>query len=668
MRIEQAEPLELLRKYWGYEHFRGVQESIIHSILSGHDTLGLMPTGGGKSVTFQVPALAQEGVCIVVTPLIALMSDQVEHMRHRGIPAAAIHSGLSHSESLRHLDNAVLGAYKLLYVSPERLSTELFQTKLRKMRVSFIAVDEAHCISQWGYDFRPAYLQIAAIRKFLPGVPLLALTATATRTVVTDICRLLSSRQDEVPADRNDGPQTEELPKADRPAEVISGFNIYRTGFSRPNLSYVVRETSEKNRELIHILKSIPGSAIVYVRHRNATKILCDELNGAGISSIFYHAGLPHADKEVRQLAWQTNDVRVMVATNAFGMGIDKPDVRLVVHVDCPDCLESYFQEAGRAGRDGKPAYAVLLCHSLEERALRKRISSAFPSREYICRVYDEICYFFQLALGDGFQVSYEFDEHRFCAAFSHHPLILDNALAILSRAGYIDHRPDDEMLSRLVFLVQRDDLYQIGPFDKDTENVMRNLLRHYCGLFCDYVYVEESLLAVESGLTASEVYEILKSLNRRRILHYIPRKKTPRITFLTRRVESEKLVLPPEVYEGRKRQFESRLQQMIDYAKNRDYCRSRFLLEYFGDYTGADCGCCDVCRDRNKSRSGESRSSKAESVKQWIAQLLADREYHFPYEFEMTGISPQQMAVALQEMVEAGEVQMNAGRYRMTE
>ena len=405
----------LLKQYWGYDDFRGIQREIIESIGSGHDTLGLMPTGGGKSITFQVPALAQEGTCIVITPLIALMKDQVDHLLRRGIRAAAIYSGLTHEEIIVTLENCIFGNVRILYVSPERLSSELFQTKLRHMRVSFITVDEAHCISQWGYDFRPSYLEIAKIRKLVPDAPVLALTATATPAVVKDIQDKLTLKTERT-------------------------FNVFRMSFERTNLTYVVRHTTDKRKELIHILSSVKGTAIVYARSRRRTKEFSEMLNEAGIPATFYHAGLDTTVKDERQQAWQHDQVRVMVSTNAFGMGIDKPDVRLVIHIDCPDSIEAYFQEAGRAGRDGFKAYAVLLYNDADERKLEKRIADTFPEKDYIRQVYEHLAYFYQIGVGSGYNHTFEFNIDKFCHTFRHFPIQVDSALKILNRAGYIEY------------------------------------------------------------------------------------------------------------------------------------------------------------------------------------------------------------------------------------
>ena len=492
---------EILHQFWGYDDFRGIQREIIESIGSGHDTLGLMPTGGGKSITFQVPALCSEGTCIVITPLIALMKDQVQHLRQRGIRAAAIYSGLSREEIITTLENCILGSTKLLYVSPERLSSELFRTKLRHMRVSFITVDEAHCISQWGYDFRPSYLEIADIRKELPGIPVLALTATATPTVVQDIQEKLSGHPGK------------------------TGFNVFKMSFERKNLAYVVRHAADKREQLIHILNSVGGCAIVYARSRRRTKEVAELINNAGISATFYHAGLDHSVKDERQRSWQQDKVRVMVATNAFGMGIDKPDVRLVIHIDSPDSIEAYFQEAGRAGRDGQKAYAVLLCNEADHRKLDKRINDTFPEKEYIKQVYEHLAYFYQVGVGSGYHATFEFNIDEFCHKFHHFPIQVDSALKILNRAGYIEYTEEQDNQARVMFTVSRNDLYRLEGNSPNEDKVITALLRNYGGLFVDYNFIDEGVLASQCGLQPQQVYLSLKSLSQKYILHFIPQK-----------------------------------------------------------------------------------------------------------------------------------------------
>ena len=598
---------EILRQYWGYDDFRGIQREIIESIGSGHDTLGLMPTGGGKSITFQVPALAREGTCVVITPLIALMKDQVENLRRRGIRAAAIYSGLTREEIVITLENCIFGAVKILYVSPERLSSDLFQAKLHHMNVSFITVDEAHCISQWGYDFRPSYLEIAKIRKILPNAPVLALTATATPQVVEDIQDKLS------PLTSNPSP--------------LTPFNIFRMSFERQNLAYVVRRAADKREQLIHILMNVKGSAIVYTRSRRRTKEFAELLNEAGISATFYHAGLETAAKDERQLAWQNDKIRVMVATNAFGMGIDKPDVRVVIHVDCPDSVEAYFQEAGRAGRDGQKAYAVLLYNDADHRKLEKRISDTFPEKDFIREVYEHLAFFYQIGVGSGYNHTFEFNIDKFCHAFHHFPIQVDSALKILNRAGYIEYTEEQDNQARVMFTVSRNELYRLENNTDNEERVITALLRNYGGLFTDYNYIDESFIAQQCGLQSQQVYMILKSLSQRHILHFIPQKKTPYIRYTQRREDKEHIQIMPVIYEERKAQYADRIHAMIDYATNDSVCRSRQLLRYFGEENDHDCRQCDVCLShRPEGMVSEPRFNEAMEK---ILALLDDGKPH---------------------------------------
>ena len=597
---------EILKRYWGYDDFRGIQREIIESIGLGHDTLGLMPTGGGKSITFQVPALAMEGVCIVITPLIALMKDQVHHLRRRGIFAAAIYSGMQHDEILRTLDNCILGRTKFLYVSPERLSSELFVTKLRHMRISFLTVDEAHCISQWGYDFRPSYLEIANIRTLLPDIPVLALTATATPQVVDDICEKLTLHA------------TQNAPH--------STFNVFRMSFERANLTYLVRHVADKEQELIHILSHTTGAAIVYVRSRRRSKELATALVKAGLEATFYHAGLESDDKDQRQQAWTTDRTRIIVATNAFGMGIDKPDVRLVVHYDCPDSIEAYFQEAGRAGRDGQQAYAVLLYNNSDNSKLQQRIDDNFPPREYIRQVYEHLAYYYQIALGDGFGITREFNIDQFCTRFHHFPTRVHSALHILQRAGYIEYDEAPDLQTRVQFLLERQELYRLKETTPDEERVIVALLRNYGGLFADLGYIDESLIAHDSGIQAAALHQVLTALAQQHIIRYIPRRQIPTIHYLQRRDDPEHIHLSREIYEDRMEQYRLRINAIQHYAQSNGRCRSRMLLEYFGEQNTHDCGHCDVCREQQGNAVDADQLTAAQQA---ILQLLADHKPH---------------------------------------
>ena len=597
----------ILKQYWGYDDFRGIQKEIIESICSGHDTLGLMPTGGGKSITFQVPALAQKGVSIVITPLIALMKDQVDHLLRRGIKAAAIYSGLTHEEIIITLENCIFGDVKLLYVSPERLASELFQTKLRHMKVSFITVDEAHCISQWGYDFRPSYLEIANIRKLLPGVPVLALTATATPVVVDDICEKLS-RSEEC------GVRSER-------------FNVFRMSFERKNLVYVVRQANDKREQLIHILSRLQGTAIVYVRSRQRTKEYAELLIKAGISATFYHAGLDTSVKDERQQAWQEGKTRVIVATNAFGMGIDKPDVRVVIHIDCPNSIEAYFQEAGRAGRDGLRSYAVLLYNNGDKRKLEKRVADTFPEKDYIRQVYEHLAFFYQIGVGSGYNHTFEFNIDKFCHAFHHFPIQVDSALKILTRAGYIEYTEEQDNQARLMFTISRGELYKLENNSPNEDKIITTLLRNYGGLFTDYHYIDEGFLASQTALEPQQVYQTLKGLGQRHILHFIPQKKTPYIRYAQRREDKEYLQFTPAIYEERLDQFRQRIQAVIQYATDDQVCRSRQLLRYFGETDSHDCGLCDVCLSHRKG--GIVSEPRMNTAQEKILEMLADGKPH---------------------------------------
>ena len=586
---------EILKQYWGYDSFRSLQKEIITSIGEGKDTLGLMPTGGGKSITFQVPALAKEGVCLVITPLIALMKDQVNNLRKRGIKALAVYSGMTRQEILTALENCIYGNYKFLYISPERLDTEIFQTKVRSMKVSMITVDESHCISQWGYDFRPAYLKIAEIRKLLPGIPVLALTATATPEVVEDIQQKL---------DFHNG-------------------NVFRMSFERKNLAYVVRTTDNKTSEMLHILRRVAGSAIIYVRNRRRTREITELLNQEGITADFYHAGLENAVKDLRQKRWQCGETRVMVATNAFGMGIDKPDVRLVLHLDLPDSPEAYFQEAGRAGRDGRKAYAVILYAQSDKATLHKRIADTFPEKAYILDVYEHVQYYYQMAMGDGFQCVREFNLEEFCRKFKYFPVPVDSALKILTQAGYLEYTDEQDNASRILFTIRRDDLYKLHEMGPEAETLIQAILRSYTGIFTDYAFISEASLALRTGLTREQIYRILVTLTKRRIVDYIPHKKTPYIIYTRERQELRYMHIPPSVYEERKERYETRIKAMEEYVTTDNVCRSRMLLRYFGEKNDHNCGQCDVCLSHRTSPE-EVKENDFDALSRKMTQLLA--------------------------------------------
>ena len=562
--------LDILKQYWGYDSFRGIQEQIIESIGSGRDTLGLMPTGGGKSITFQVPAMTMDGVCLVITPLIALMKDQVRNLRDHGIKAAAIHTGMKRDEIIAVMENCIFGGYKFLYVSPERLSSELFRTKLRHLKICLITVDESHCISQWGYDFRPSYLTIADIRKDLPGVPVLALTATATPQVTDDIQDKLGFKEK----------------------------NVIRMSFFRENLSYVVRKTENKLLELKHILDRVPGSGRVYVRNRAATKEVADFLNAEGITATHFHAGLDQVVKDERQRGWTENRYRVVVATNAFGMGIDKPDVRTVIHMDIPSSIEAYFQEAGRAGRDGQRSYAVLLHSPGDKRTMSKRISDNFPKEEFIRSVYEKLGFYHEMAVGDGRGCTFAFSLGEFCQHFSLPVLPTDSALRILTRMGYIEYLDEMDYSARLLFTAGRDELYHLHQ-DSTTENVMNIILRLYSGIFTDYAYIDEHLICSRAGIDREKLYTTLMNLQSQGVVRYVPERRTPVITWTRERVDTHLLRFDPEVYAMRREEFKERIGAMMEYVTRETGCRSAILLKYFGEHQKKPCMCCDLCQEK---------------------------------------------------------------------
>jgi ATP-dependent DNA helicase RecQ len=563
-------PEEVLKRHWGYDAFRPMQAEIIRSVLDGHDTLGLMATGGGKSITFQVPAMLIDGLTIVVTPLISLMKDQVDNLMSHDIRAYFLHSGMTRRENRLILDKCRLGKAKILYVSPEKLQSETFIGELRHLPVALIVVDEAHCISQWGYDFRPSYLKIATVRAMFPSAPVLALTASATPNVVDDICRQLQFR---------DGAQT------------------FRLSFNRSNISYVVRYCDFKEEQLIHILRRVEGCSIVYVRSRKRTHQIADTLQRAGISADFYHAGLSPEDKNNRQNLWKEGSTRVMVATTAFGMGIDKPDVRLVVHVDPPSSLEEYYQEAGRAGRDGLPSFAVSLVNvSTDKGVLTRRLHDSFPEKSYMREVYDHLCVFLDVAMGEGRQQLYEFNPTKFCMRFRLQPAPAENALKLLSQTGFIEYVAETTTRSRLMVIMTRQALYDLD-LSEECERVFQFILRHYTGIFADYEYIDESLIASSLDLTERTVYENLLLLSREHVIHYVPRQTTPYIFFTESRVPSADLRFSRETYEYRRQQMEVRINAMKQFLFSTDTCRVETLLRYFGEEPTAPCGTCDVCR-----------------------------------------------------------------------
>ncbi len=622
--------LEILKQYWGYDSFRGIQEQIIESIGNGRDTLGLMPTGGGKSITFQVPALAMDGVCLVITPLIALMKDQVRNLRDRGIKAAAIHTGMKRDEIIAVMENCIFGGYKFLYVSPERLSSDLFRTKLRHLKICLLTVDESHCISQWGYDFRPSYLTIADIRKELPDVPVLALTATATPQVTDDIQDKLGFREK----------------------------NVIRMSFFRENLSYVVRKTENKLLELKHILDRVPGTSIVYVRNRAGTKEVADFLNANGIPSTFYHAGLDQVVKDERQKAWTDNRYRVVVATNAFGMGIDKPDVRTVIHMDIPSSIEAYFQEAGRAGRDGKRSYAVLLHSPGDKRTVSKRISDNFPKEEFIRDVYEKLGFYYEMAVGDGRGCTYSFSLGEFCKQYSLPIIPTDSALRILTRMGYIEFVDEMDYSARLLFTAGRDDLYRMHQ-DKVTDNVMNIILRNYSGIFTDYAYIDEHLICSRAGIEREQLYTTLMNLQSQGVVRYVPERRTPVVTWTRERIDTALLRFDPEVYAMRREEFKERIGAMMEYVTRETGCRSAMLLKYFGEHQEKPCMCCDLCQERVQGdiTRGEREAIMGDVLDTFHANPdTPQKVYSLPYDRK-------KIDVVLHYMVDEGHILMRDGK-----
>ena len=586
--------LETLKQYWGYASFRPLQEDIIRSVLDGKDTLGLMPTGGGKSITFQVPAMTMKGLCIVVTPLIALMKDQVDNLRSRGIKATTVYSGMTYDEINKHFDNCIYGDYKFLYISPERLHTELFKQKLPLMNVSMLVVDESHCISQWGYDFRPSYLRIAELRKMLPEhIPVLALTATATPQVVDDIQEKLLFRKK----------------------------NVLMKSFVRENLAYIIRHTGNKMDELVHILNKIDGTSIVYVRNRKLTQDIARTLQQAGFSAHFFHAGLNRDDKIMRQDAWKNGSCRIIVATNAFGMGIDKPDVRSVIHIDMPGSLEEYFQEAGRAGRDEKKSYAIALCSSNETLKLEKRMTDEYPDKKFIKRVYEALGHYLQVAVGFGAFMTHDFSLPNFCHVFKFPTAQAHHALKILESAGYIEYVEEPDNSSRLLFLVNRDELYRLHV-DPLTDDIIQVLLRSYTGLFADYAFIDESLVATRTHTTREAVYNALVMLSKTRIISYIPQKNLPQIIFTKNRVETRFVTIPSYSFEERRERSLRRISKVIEYITEMSICRNRLLLNYFGEKSEKDCRICDVCLQKKEK---ELKNWEFNTVREAFFRLVAN-------------------------------------------
>ncbi|BAG83405.1 ATP-dependent DNA helicase RecQ [Candidatus Azobacteroides pseudotrichonymphae genomovar. CFP2] len=564
---------EILKQYWGYDFFRPLQEEIITSIYKKNDTLGLMPTAGGKSLTFQVPTLNAEGICIVVTPLISLMKDQVDTLRQKGIKAAMIHSGMNQQEIMVILENCTFSNYKFLYVSPERVNTKLFLAKLQNINIYMIAIDESHCISQWGYDFRPSYLQIVKLRDLFPDIPVLALTATATPEVIDDIQEKLHFKKK----------------------------NVFRGNLERKNITYVVRRTEDKFFEIVKILKKISGSGIVYVRSRKKTKEITIELQRQGIVADFFHSGLTTEEKIRKQNNWKSGQCQVIVCTNAFGMGIDKPDVKIVIHFELPSSLEEYFQETGRAGRDGRKSYAVALFSNKDESLLKKRVKDEFPEKEFIKDVYEKLAYFYEIGIGMGINTKHNFVIEQFCSAYHYNITHVDNALKILAMSKYIEYTKETDKQSKLIFKIDRNELYNIEKSNSTLDNIIRVLLRSYTGLFTNYAYINEKLLSQRANITLHELYESLTLLSLQNVVHYVPIKKVPTIYFLQDREESKYLKIPSYAYEERLDRLKKKIDDIITYSTSTNICRSKFLLNFFGEKEATNCGQCDVCLSRKQ-------------------------------------------------------------------
>ncbi len=565
---------EILLKHWGFDQFRPLQEDIIHSVAAGNDTLGLMPTGGGKSITFQVFSLSTEGMCLVVTPLIALMNDQVENLRAKGIKALSIYSGMTSREIEIACNNAVYGDYKFLYISPERLLSDKFQEFLLRFKLNLIAVDEAHCISQWGYDFRPSYLQIADIRKHFPKVPVLALTATATNEVVDDV-------QDKL---------------------LFPRKNLLKKSFVRNNVIYLVRQKEDKLGYLLETVSKSKGSGIIYVRSRKKCREIAELLRTKEVSADFYHAGLDQVLRKEKQNNWMKGASRVMVATNAFGMGIDKPDVRFVLHLDLPDSLEAYFQEAGRAGRDGGRSVALMIYNGTDKRRLHKMVTDAFPEIERIQSVYQALCDYLQIAVGTGKNGFYTFQPEDFARKFNFPFTTVYHSLKLMERQGFLEYTDDPDSSSRLYFLAKRDELYRIETGRKSQDQLIGMLLRSYTGLFNDYVRIDEALLARRLNMSSDELYQNLKFLSQQKIIHYIPKREAPVIQFLIERIDKSRIRISPANYSDRKVAYQNRVDAVINYARTEDRCRSEQLLAYFGEHGSKPCGQCDVCKGEHQS------------------------------------------------------------------
>ncbi len=625
------EPLDILKEYWGYSSFRPMQEDIVRTALDGKDVLAILPTGGGKSVCFQVPAMMRDGIALVVTPLIALMKDQVQNLNDKGIKAIAIYTGMSRREVDLALNNAAYGDARFLYVSPERLSTRLFMSYLEVMDISFIVVDEAHCISQWGYDFRPDYLQIGKIRESVKA-PVIALTATATPEVAEDIMNKLGFKE----------------------------RNLLKSGFERPNLSYIVRKCEDKTGQMLNICKGVPGTGIVYVRSRKKTEDIAAALTAAGISASFYHAGLRHEQRMSRQEEWKSGKIRVMVCTNAFGMGIDKPDVRFVVHADMPDAPEAYFQEAGRAGRDGRRSYAVLLWNATDIRRLHQLETISFPPLEFMEDIYHKVYAFFGIAYGQGLGRQMKFDIHEFCKRFSLNKSQVYYALRYLEREGHWTYTEEIETPTRIRISVGRDDLYDVEFSTREMLDVLEIMIRRYAGIFSFAVPVEEDYIAGKCGITIPQLHQTLYNLSVEHVITYIPGDTSDVLVLHSEHLAQGNVKLSPLRYKMLKETWHKRMETMVEYVSEEDVCRSRFLLKYFGQEESEDCGSCDICRRHRASGTTAQNEDTAELLKHYI-----NEELHGEYTLQQVssrflvpsaGSAPDFIGI-LRQLIESGEV-----------
>ncbi len=622
---------QILFDNWGYKEFRSIQLDIIKSVVEERkDTLALLPTGGGKSVIFQVSALALEGICIVVTPLIALMKDQVDNLKKRKIKAAAIYSGMTQHQIDITLDNCVYGDYKFLYVSPERLGTDIFKARMQRMKVNLLAIDEAHCISQWGYDFRPAYLKIADMRTLLPDVPVLALTATATQQVVEDLQDKLHFKE----------------------------RNVFKMSFERNNLIYMVRYTEDKLNYLLKIVKAVQGTGIVYVRIRKRTREIAAFLNENNISADYFHAGLSLEMKDKKQEDWKENRNRIIVSTNAFGMGIDKPDVRFVVHMDLPDSLEAYFQEAGRGGRDGKKSVAILLVQNADISNLKKRVDMNFPPIEEIKNIYNMLGNFFQLPLGSGKMQIFDFSMAEFAANYKLPIHLINSSLGILKMGEYLEYSEEKTSQSFIKFTIGRDDLYKIQVANPKIDSFIKLILRNYTGVFTEYAGIDENYLAKIGNTNRNAIYQYFKTLAKAQILDYIPLRQNPFIQYLMERLPKESLYISPEIYKVRKERYEKLISSVIYYAETAHKCRSRILMEYFGQTNAQDCGQCDVCK----------ANSQQDAPEKYLNQIknAGLHKFTLPELTEKTGKSFENVQFLVKQLMEKGLISKLGDEYTL--